>query len=435
MRHSFCKNHPQKSSSYRCFQCKNAICQECRHHLTHHYFCSYKCFLSYQFTHVLQKLKPYTVGILALSQIIIFLILISLFIKLNDEVPETLILKETNISDSTYFANLQEFINDRSLDFEGLTAKSLGEKAEHQHLIELPLKRNSVVNIWRNDIPVITENTGQDEIHRFSVPLEYGDNSLKVLVIDQSQKITMKQHYSIMYRNPMVELFRRSIQRGNIDRKKLAITFDAGSDDSNTREILKILNHHQLNCTLFLTGKFMEANPELVKDMIEAGHEIANHTFDHPHLTTYEQDFQHQSLPHISRDFLHQQLKKTDSVYFSISGEHLKPYWRAPFGEYNNQILTWAAETGYLHIHWTGSFDTHDWVTDESSQLYRSPEEIFEDIMAIENKHPAGLNGVIVLMHLASNRDENHVYEILPKLIEAIRTKGYALGNITDLLN
>jgi peptidoglycan/xylan/chitin deacetylase (PgdA/CDA1 family) len=382
-----------------------------------------------------KKFRAHTVGILAFSQIIIVFALIFLFLQLNGKKSATPLVRETSSTDSTYFADLQNFINDRTLAFEGLSAKSLGEKADHQHLLELSLEKNSVVNIWRNDTPVIVENISKNGTQNFTVPLEYGDNSLKVLVINQAQKIMLKQHYSVMYRNPMVELFRKSILRGNIDQKRLAITFDAGSDNSNTREILKILETHQLNCTLFLTGKFMEGNPELVMEMVDAGHEIANHTYSHPHLTTFEQNFKHQLLPEINREFLHQQLLKADSVFYSISGQHLKPYWRAPFGEYNNQILTWAAETGYLHIHWTGSFDTHDWVTDESSQLYRSPEEIYDDIMAIEDQHPAGLNGVIMLMHLASNRDENHVYEILPKLIESVRQRGYALGKITDLLN
>jgi len=39
------------------------------------------------------------------------------------------------------------------------------------------------------------------------------------------------------------------------------------------------------------------------------------------------------------------------------------------------------------------------------------------------------------LMHLGSQRNGNHVYEILPKLIESIRNKGYVFGNITELLN
>ena len=131
MRHSFCKNHPLKSSSSRCFQCKCAICQECKHHLAHHYFCSNKCFFSYQFSHLFKKFRPYTVGALAVSQIIIFFILIFLLLRLNEETPETLVVKETSSSDSSYFADLQDFINDRSLNFEGLTAKSLGEKVYH----------------------------------------------------------------------------------------------------------------------------------------------------------------------------------------------------------------------------------------------------------------------------------------------------------------
>ena len=435
MRHSFCKNHPLKSSSYRCFQCKNAICQECRRHLAHHYFCSYKCFLSYRILNLSKKAKPYSIGILAFFQILLFILIAIVWFR-SDHNPLALNeFKSPPLPDSAYFSALKELINDRSISFDGFTPEVLEDKAEHHHILELPLESQSVINIWRNDAPVITENVEEKGIVPFSIPLDYGKNSIKVLVIDPIQHVLIKQQYVVMYQNPQVELFRKSIERGNADRKKLALTFDAGSDDSNTREILKILKDQQLKCTLFLTGKFMEQNVELVKEMLASGHEIANHTYDHPHLTTYEQNFQHQLSSEVGRDFLQHQLLKTDSIFYTISERHLTPYWRAPFGEYNSQILTWAAEAGYLHIHWTGSFDTHDWVTDESSQLYRSPEEIFEDILAIETEHPQGLNGVIVLMHLGSQRNENHVYEILPKLIESIRNKAYVFGNITELLN
>ena len=231
-----------------------------------------------------------------------------------------------------------------------------------------------------------------------------------------------------------MEIFRRSILRGNVNRKKIALTFDAGSDDSNTLEILQILADHQLTCTLFLTGKFIEQHPDLVRRMMEEGHEIGNHTYDHPHLTTYEQNYQHQLLPDISREFIHRQLLETDSVFYSFTGEHLQPYWRAPFGEYNDQLLTWAAEAGFLHISWTGSFDTHDWVTDENSSLFKTPNEIYDSIMTMEQEQNFGLNGVIMLMHLGSHRRENHVYEVLPRLIQSVREKGYVLAKISDLL-
>jgi len=375
MRHSFCKNHPLKSSSNRCFHCKSAICTDCRHHLGHHYFCSYKCFLSHRTLNLSKKVKPYSIGILAFFQILLFILIVILWFRSNHNPSALNEFKSPPMPDSAYYSALKELINDRSISFDGFTPEALKDKAEHRHILELPLEAQSVINIWRNDEPVITENVEGEGNVPFSIPLDYGKNSIKVLVIDPAQRVLLKRQYAVMYRNPQVELFRKSIERGNADRKKLALTFDAGSDDSNTREILKILNDQQLKCTLFLTGKFMEQNVDLVKEMIASGHEIANHTYDHPHLTTYEQNFQHQLSPEVNRDFLQHQLLKTDSVFYTISERHLTPYWRAPFGEYNGQILTWAAEAGYLHIHWTGSFDTHDWVTDESSQLYRSPEE------------------------------------------------------------
>ena len=88
MRHSFCKNHPLKGSSTRCYQCKGAICQKCIHHLAHHYFCSYKCYLSYRISYLQKKLKPYTVAILAVSQVIVFSILIFLFLIENFKIYE-----------------------------------------------------------------------------------------------------------------------------------------------------------------------------------------------------------------------------------------------------------------------------------------------------------------------------------------------------------
>jgi peptidoglycan/xylan/chitin deacetylase (PgdA/CDA1 family) len=337
--------------------------------------------------------------------------------------------------DSTQFALLKEYLNS---DLFKASKNDPGvEKniAKHNYQMELSLNKQNIINVWRNGDPVITKQIRENGTVPLSIPLDYGENTLKILALDPLQSISFQQNLKITYRNPHVELFRKSIQRGSIDRKRIAITFDAGSDDSNTLEILQILNDNQLKCTMFLTGKFMQKHPVLVKRMIEDGHEIGNHTYDHPHLTSFELDYEHNLLPGVSRGFIHQQLLETDSIFYSITREHLQPFWRAPFGEYNDKILTWAAEAGYLHIYWTGSFDTHDWVTDESSKLFRTPDDIYDRILAMEEEQNAGLNGVIMLMHLGSHRTENHVYEVLPRLIQTIREKGYALGKISDLLN
>jgi peptidoglycan/xylan/chitin deacetylase (PgdA/CDA1 family) len=306
---------------------------------------------------------------------------------------------------------------------------------QNRYSFELSLQNNQIVNIWRNQQPVLSELSRQDGPATFTLPLEYGNNLLQILVLDQQQQVVQQQRFQIDYHSQTVDLFRRSIERGNPASKNIALTFDGGSDDNHTREILAILQEQQLKCTLFLTGKFMERHPELVKEIVNLGHEIGNHTYNHPHLTTYTTDHQQQLRPGITREFVQAQLLKTDSVFYALTGSKLKPYWRAPFGEYNQQILTWAAEAGYLHIHWTGSFDTHDWVTDETSDLYHTPEEIFNQVMELERENQDGLNGVIVLMHLGSQRLENHIFEILPRLIQEVRFRGYTFSNISGLLN
>lgn len=432
MEEKYCKNHPQIPGSSRCFQCKDFICSQCRLKLAHHYFCSQYCYLKYFLQQFAKKIRPFQFPILIISQLILFAGLLMLILHINakfqniNEKPGS-----QSLPDSTYFSDLQIVLKNRA--FESVLPPEA--TTQNRYSFELSLKNNQIVNIWRNQQPVLSELSQRDGPAAFAIPLEYGNNLLRILVLDQQQQVVQQQQFRIDYRSQTVDLLRRSIERGNPASKNIALTFDGGSDDNHTREILSILQEQQLKCTLFLTGKFIERHPELVKEIVSLGHEIGNHTYHHPHLTTYTADHQQQLRPGITREFVQAQLYKTDSVFHALTGSKLKPYWRAPFGEYNEQILTWAAEAGYLHIHWTGSFDTHDWVTDETSELYHTPEEVFEQVMKLERTNPDGLNGVIVLMHLGSQRLENHIFEILPRLIQEVRARGYTFSNISGLLN
>jgi len=169
-----------------------------------------------------------------------------------------------------------------------------------------------------------------------------------------------------------------------------------------------------------------------VRQMIEDGHEIANHSYSHPHLTMLEQDGSNRTLPGVDRNFLHRQLLKTDSTFQRITGQSMAPFWRAPFGEINRDILYWAAEIGYKHIGWSRYGDTRDWVTDSTSTLYRTSQQILEHLLSVEKKE--GLNGKIILMHLSSDREKDFPYTILGRLIEDLRSRGYSFKTISQLL-
>jgi len=436
MEEKYCKNHPQTSASLRCFHCRDFICSHCRHTLAHHYFCGYYCYLKYLLQLFEKKIRPFQFRILAASQIFLLAGLLLLFFYIQQRFQNNTEQTVPPVTrDSSYFADLRTVLKSKAQDIGIPAINQPDQTTKNCYSFELPLQKNYIVNVWRNDQPVISEWSRQDGSTTFTLPLDYGDNQLQILVLDQQQQIVQQEQIHINYYSQTVELLRRSLERGATTKKDIALTFDGGSDDNHTREIMAILQSHDLKCTLFLTGKFMEKYPELLKEMIIQGHEIGNHTYNHPHLTTYTEDHRQQLRSGITREYVQKQLLKTDSIFFTITGSKLKPYWRAPFGEYNEQILTWAAEVGYLHVHWTGSFDTHDWVTDESSDLYHTPEEIFKQVMKLETENSDGLNGVIVLMHLGSQRLENHIFEILPQLIKEVRAKGYTFSSISGLLD
>jgi len=68
--------------------------------------------------------------------------------------------------------------------------------------------------------------------------------------------------------------------------KKIVLSFDAGSTDRGAAEILDALRGRGIRTTVFLTGQFIRRYPELARQIASDGHEVGNHTFDHPHLTT-----------------------------------------------------------------------------------------------------------------------------------------------------
>jgi peptidoglycan/xylan/chitin deacetylase (PgdA/CDA1 family) len=62
----------------------------------------------------------------------------------------------------------------------------------------------------------------------------------------------------------------------------VAITFDAGAGAAPTGSMLDALRAADVRSTFFLTGRWCEENPALVKRIYAAGHELANHSWNHP---------------------------------------------------------------------------------------------------------------------------------------------------------
>ncbi|MFN7958995.1 MAG: polysaccharide deacetylase family protein [Holophagaceae bacterium] len=189
-----------------------------------------------------------------------------------------------------------------------------------------------------------------------------------------------------------------NLTRGPGGQKRILLSFDGGSSAEVAVEVLDLLKARGVRTTLFLTGAFIRRYPALVKRMAAEGHELGNHTMDHPHFAPgMKRD------PKWTRERIQRQLLDADAALVSLLGRPMDPYWRAPYGEHTAEIRRWAEELGYRHVGWSEGADTLDWATPKERKLYRSGEAI---VARLQQRLGRDGDGLIVLMHLGSGREE-----------------------------
>jgi peptidoglycan-N-acetylglucosamine deacetylase len=67
--------------------------------------------------------------------------------------------------------------------------------------------------------------------------------------------------------------------------RQIALTYDDGPNDPYTPRLLEVLARHSVHATFFLIGRYVQQSPEIVREIVQAGHVVGNHTFTHPLLT------------------------------------------------------------------------------------------------------------------------------------------------------
>ena len=229
---------------------------------------------------------------------------------------------------------------------------------------------------------------------------------------------------------------------GSTKKKLVALTFDGGSTANAAQEILDTLSARNVRVTMFLTGRFVRKNPALVKKFVSLNHEIGNHTHSHPHLTAWATDHTHTTLPGVTASFLCSELRRMKKAFTDIIGGNILPVWRAPYGEINSRLCRWAHDCGYVHIgwrqgrRWRDNLDSNDWVPDEETPGYHSPDEVYRKVMDLARSKPYGINGGIILMHLGTQRKDaqKQVHRILGKMIDDVRALGYTFVTVSQLL-
>jgi len=414
-----CKNHPDKYSSRKCYQCKEYICTECQLAWWHHIFCGLLCATRFTWFNLITKLNRKREYLYVLAGVLVLQIIFYLIINHTMQVR-----LEKRISGNRYDQGTA------SADNITITVDTSFVPAPNLLQISGNAPGNMILGLWHNG-QFVTSTISDDQRYIFdSQNLYPGSNTFVIWAFSDQGKIFRIDSIYLDYHSAHLDHLSLSVNQFKTEQNYVAITFDAGSSATGSDSIITILNSKKVQCTFFLTGHFIKTYPDMVQQLVNNRHELANHTYNHPHLTTWEQDHVHITSDHIDRSVLHQQLQLTDSLYYGLVHQHLEAFWRAPYGEYNAEILQWAAEIGYRHIGWTPECDSWDWVTDPESELYRSSEQIYQHFMELEG---AGkLKGAIILMHFGTDRKSDFVYPALAKLIDLLRIKNYEILTISQ---
>ncbi|MCX7013620.1 MAG: polysaccharide deacetylase family protein [Candidatus Sumerlaeota bacterium] len=199
---------------------------------------------------------------------------------------------------------------------------------------------------------------------------------------------------------------RNEVSSGSSKGQCVALTFDDGPNPKYTPILLKYLRENDVPATFFLLGKECESETAktLMIEMAEYGFEIGNHSWSHP-----------DDLAHADRSKILAQIQNTADVIESVTGKR-PTLFRPPYGLIGKTMRDLCEELGVTIVLW--SVDTEDWRDGMTA----------DKIVANVEKELHG--GSIILMHDRLQRTTDAV----PRVVELVRSKGYRLSTVSELI-
>jgi len=213
---------------------------------------------------------------------------------------------------------------------------------------------------------------------------------------------------------PAVTATAALVTRGPAAVHSVLLTFDAGADRGFAPQILDTLAAEAVTATFGVTGLWAQQNPDLVRRMVAKGHVIINHTFDHRSFTGVSTHKGGLADPDRIDEIQH-----ADAVLSQIAGRPIKPWFRFPYGDGNNDPVARAevVQAGYRYVlGWT--VDSLGWQGSPAADIAQR---------CLSRAAP----GVIYLFHVGS-RSQDAV--ALPGIIDALKAQGYGFETTAALV-
>ena len=192
---------------------------------------------------------------------------------------------------------------------------------------------------------------------------------------------------------------------------QLALTYDDGPNDPHTQQLLDVLAKHNVLATFFLIGRYAQQRPEIVREIVEAGHVVGNHTFTHPLLT-----FKGETK-------IRQQLLDCRAALQDAIGQHSNLF-RPPFGGRRPAVLRIARELGLEPVMW--NVTGYDWNAPPAAEIER---KVIRQIRG----------GNVILLHDGGHKqmgaDRSQTVLATDRLIARFKEKGYEFVAIPQMMS
>ncbi len=197
---------------------------------------------------------------------------------------------------------------------------------------------------------------------------------------------------------------RRVVVRGDPAGAQVAITFDDGPHPEQTPRLLEALSQQGALATFFLQGDHAALWPQWVREIHNAGHQVANHSYSHVRARAR------------SAAAFVQDVEKTQQLLQDIVGAELARDYRPPYGDITARTFLALATKGYRCVFWTKDSD--------------DSERRDEDGLVAHVADLKIASGDIVLFH----EDYAHTVTAMPAILGGLRAGGLNVQRVDRLL-
>ena len=187
----------------------------------------------------------------------------------------------------------------------------------------------------------------------------------------------------------------------------VALTFDDGPSPDYTAPILTTLERPHTLATFFVVGTNVHLYPALVRREAGDGFALGIHTWDHPDMIKLSPQQREWELAATAQ-----------AIHDVLGAEYCLPFWRPPFGAYDDAVVTQARSLGLSTVTWDD--DPQDWSDPGVNTIVNR---------VLSAVHP----GAIILLH-DGYRFRSQTAQALPLIIKGLKRRGYVPVTLPTLL-